>query len=66
MTKKNFKELAYNLHSSKPDGSSQIECRQWELDILAVAKVCKQFNPKFDNDKFLSACGAEVGKGERS
>jgi hypothetical protein len=61
MTKKHFKELALNLHFLKPDDSSRPKFLQWELDVLGVASACKRFNPKFDNEKFLAACGMTVG-----
>lgn len=65
MTEKHFKALAEELLNSKPpkyeslaEGWSQAYY-QWRYDVEAIIDVCKQFNGKFDEEKFKRACGME-------
>lgn len=60
MTKKHFRELAKGLHANKPSDFTHIAYdRQrdtWEDCVRVIADVCAQANPRFDRDKFLTAC----------
>lgn len=58
MTRKHFQALADALKNTRPtlawNGSRQF---QWELDVKAIARVCKQDNPNFKPGRFFAACG---------
>lgn len=56
MTKKHFDALAAALLSARK-GSHTAE--QSKADAVAVARVCALFNPKFDRERFLAACGTD-------
>ena len=61
MTKKHFVALAAALREagySYPIGITTPET-QHKRDILAITAVCARFNPNFDRDRFLAACGVE-------
>ena len=60
MTQKHFVALAEALQTSEPDHASQACRAQWAQDCMMVARVCAAFNPRFDRDRFLKACGATV------
>ena len=58
MSKKHFKALAEALRAEKPPENWNPNKRiQWSLDVRAVAEVCQRMNPKFDIDRFNTACG---------
>lgn len=60
MTKQHFIALAAALRSEKPgDNWSPNKCVQWELDTLAIASVLASFNPRFNRERFLKACGMD-------
>lgn len=59
MTKKQFEKLARALLNSKPAKGAILY--QWKDDVEAVANVCASENSRFDYNKFLKACGVEVG-----
>lgn len=58
MTRKHFSALAKQLKHNRPmehwDANKRL---QWTMDAKGVAFVCSTFNPLFDQDKFLEACG---------
>jgi hypothetical protein len=67
MTKKHFIALAAALMETRPgfvgyrkDCSDRMKV--WFKDIDTVADVCARFNPNFDRERFLAACGVEEGK----
>ena len=52
MTRKHFKEIAKTI--------AQIEdATERKRQAEAMATICKQTNPRFDNARFLTACGVE-------
>lgn len=63
MTRKVFNELAARLKHVKPERSPLSSCDnfcdgvQWRADVEAIADVCARFNPSFDRERFLKACG---------
>lgn len=68
MTKKYFDALAAALKRRNTDWLSDGPMsndyvsgakNQWEGDIREVALVCARFNPNFDRERFLAACGVE-------
>jgi hypothetical protein len=50
MSKKHFIELAKQIATIKGKAAR-------ESAANAVANACKEFNPNFDVDRFLKACG---------
>jgi hypothetical protein len=58
MTDKHFKVLAAALHEERPGEHWDLNKHvQWDLDVKAIARVCSQFNPSFDYNRFIEACG---------
>ena len=58
MTKKHFIALAAALKGERPGENWDANKRmQWNLDVKAVVRVCKQFNGIFDTGRFIDACG---------
>ena len=58
MSKKYFKSLASNLRESRPmDNWCPNKKVQWTLCVRAVARTCKEENPRFDFERFYTACG---------
>lgn len=73
MTRKHFEALAAALKDSKPDKpNSAMEqwavndllgrMSQWRADVRAIADVCLDYNLLFNDAKFYTACGYELGK----
>lgn len=58
MTKQHFQYLAQALKMERPgenwDPNKKV---QWDLDVKAIANVCKHFNGAFQRDRFLKAAG---------
>lgn len=54
MTKRHFIALADALRNERPgdlwDPNKRV---QWDLDVLAIAHVCEQANPRFNRDRWL-------------
>lgn len=58
MSRRHFTALAKAMLASKPHPSSDpLTLVQWRRDVSAVARVCASFNPAFDGELFLAACG---------
>jgi hypothetical protein len=58
MSRNDFEMLAHALKEERPgDNWSANKRVQWNLDVKAVASVCKRVNFRFDIQKFLEACG---------
>lgn len=59
MTKKHFIELAKGLRVVLDEAETPGE-RVIAVDAIgAVARVCKQVNPRFDANIFYEACGVQ-------
>lgn len=56
MTKKHFKAFAERIKNS---GHSEMV--RWAMARL-VAETAQEFNPRFDLDRFIEACGLREGK----
>ena len=59
-TKRQMELLSEALKKTRPSESTTIDlaaCGQWNQDVVVIADVCRDSNPKFDGDKFLKACG---------
>lgn len=69
LTRKHFQAITQNLREQRPnpawvytpDDRIGYTCAdaQWTLDCRAVADALAQFNPAFNREKFLAACGLE-------
>jgi hypothetical protein len=64
MTKKDYIALAAALKRMKPalgptDSAKlhAVSLHQWSHDVVAIMEVCRGGNPKFDRNKFVTACG---------
>jgi hypothetical protein len=65
MTRKHFTSIAWELRRSHPwerdhdladDFTAGAE-RQWEESVRAMARVCAEFNGRFDRERFFMAAG---------
>lgn len=60
MTKKHFRALATAMHELKGNKATEerpvCEYAQWQLTCIKIADVCASQNPRFDRDKFITAC----------
>jgi hypothetical protein len=68
MTRKHFKAIADAMRDTKPQFHNLTQetafwraeiLKQWETDCTTLARTLRQFNPLFDKDKFLDACGVK-------
>lgn len=63
MTRKDYVDLAAAFKSSRPAdapfGVENPKKAQWIKDVLAIANVLANDNPRFDRDRFEVACGFE-------
>lgn len=61
MTRQHFTAIAETFARTKPsENHANIPLiRQWEYDVRQMAVTLSSFNPRFDRDKFLAACGCE-------
>ena len=63
MTRRHFKALAEQLRTIKPASIGEpktIERERfamWTLAVEAAIETCRQFNARFNADKFRDACG---------
>jgi hypothetical protein len=60
MSKKHFIRLASCLSDNQPVSSTHhfdIALEQWQTDCRAIASACLTVNPRFDRQRFLTACG---------
>lgn len=66
MTRRHFENIAWNLRQSAERIIEETELesdaryyrqRQWDLDVLAMADVCANYNGAFDRGRFLIAAG---------
>jgi len=58
MTKKQFRQLAYQLAMIEPEHKNDI----WERCVTAVATVCAAHNERFNLAKFEEACHSLSGE----
>lgn len=62
MTRKDFNKLAVSLASVRPGSMSTYDrftddrFTVWERSVEAVADACAGSNPRFDRERFISAC----------
>jgi hypothetical protein len=61
MTRKHYVMLAHVLHSAKPTMDDPAAFSQWEKDCGTLAYALSQDNPRFDRERFVTAC--ETGAG---
>jgi len=59
MSKKHFKEFAETLKHARPDHPEAL--KTWKRITEDIARDCRQFNPRFDRERFLDACGYYEG-----
>lgn len=70
MTKMHFEGLAIALKHAKPENNQPKGFKdkldtaihdtlvmQWKTDCEFIAEACKSFNPAFNKERFLKACG---------
>lgn len=57
MTKMHFQMLADEMRQGKPAPSDVQGGVQWCRDAYALARVCARCNARFDQGRFLTACG---------
>lgn len=55
---RHFAFIAATLKATKPESAGP-ELNQWTNMTLQFASECRSTNPKFNRDRFLSACGVE-------
>ena len=58
---RHFAFIAATLKSLQPDSDTLIERRaEWRLIVDRFADECRETNPRFDYQRFLSACGVSA------
>lgn len=61
MTRKDYVAIAAALAKEKPGTNwDRNKMVQWELDTVAIADVFARDNPRFDRQRFLSACNFDL------
>lgn len=62
MTRQDYELIAVTMKDSKPFGVAHSARRlvQWLLDCHALAGALAATNPRFDRERFLTACGAQA------
>jgi len=65
--KRHCEALAKSLMGARPlrygnpsPGLERSMCNQWYTDVFEIASMLIADNPKFDNNRFTKACGADV------
>ncbi|MGA7239439.1 MAG: hypothetical protein WBY44_27405 [Bryobacteraceae bacterium] len=62
MTRQHFKAIADSLRDQRPaDHWDSNKRAQWDLDVNAMADVCRRFNTQFKRERFIDACGGLHG-----
>lgn len=57
MTRKHYEKLAQALNNTKPLPEWGAEMDQWRTTVVAICEDMGTFNPNFDKERFLKACG---------
>jgi hypothetical protein len=58
MLRKHFIAIAAMLRASRPESHWDANKRaQWDMDVTAIADVCRRFNAQFNRSRFIDACG---------
>ena len=57
MTRKHFKAIAEQLRTIKPQTTEREQLAMWQRAVDAACVACRQFNPRFNADRFRTACG---------
>ena len=62
MTRKHFQAIADSLRDAKPPHMGdpavyKVKLEQWGRTCERMADTMRGFNPNFDRERFLSACG---------
>lgn len=64
MTRKHFVAIAKVLRGLRPDGDPnddrgffRADCVQWEATVKGMAELASRYNYRFDEKKFIDACG---------
>lgn len=68
MEKRHFEAIAKTMRAIRPDRGNQYATRsvrvkggakyeQWTYTCRELARTLAQFNPRFNSDRFLAACG---------
>jgi hypothetical protein len=66
MTKKHFVLLAAALRSNVPSlDSNAYESELFENIVASISDACREVNPRFDRERFESACGMDAIRNQR-
>lgn len=57
MTRRHFKALAEQLRTIKPANDDRERFAMWTRAVDAAIATCRQFNARFNADRFRTACG---------
>lgn len=52
-----FKAIADALNAVRPAADNTSEYYMWARTVSRFADICKSQNPRFNKDRFLTACG---------
>jgi hypothetical protein len=58
MQRRHFKAIADALNAVRPAADNTPEYYMWARTVSRMADMCRLQNPRFDQDRFLNACGA--------
>jgi len=60
MTRKDYVAIAEAFATTKPETADNVQARearyQWKLVMTEIADVFADDNPRFDRDRFYTAC----------
>lgn len=56
MSRKHYEAIAAAFNSTRP-AVSVAKLEQWADDVLTIARWLADGNPRFDRERFLTACG---------
>ena len=62
MQRRYFEAIADALNAVRPPCEDEQAWRMWQRTVSRMSQMCREQNPRFDNKRFLIACGCEAAK----
>jgi hypothetical protein len=57
MQRRHFKAIADALNAVRPVADNSEQYRMWQRTVARFTSMCARQNPRFQSDKFRTACG---------